>query len=511
MRFFHAIALTALAIPFVAASCGLPGDDAVPQDGAQGKAASDIIGGTLDTTHGAVVAVLGGNFSCSGTIIQVTGSIGYVLTAAHCCVPGNLPTKVVIGNDYNTGQQLNVVPGSVTADSCYASCPGSTDDVCMLRFSGATAATQVIPAMTPQIDTLQVGTPITYVGYGLTQSPPSGGNSKRRYVDKTVGKVDPYFVEYANPAVSGTCEGDSGGPGIVNVGGVDRVACVTSFGDQACTQLGSSIRTSSVYNKFIAPYLQNQVPTLGACPIQTDCNVCISDASNPSCGGGCATTLNGCYGDAACAALLDCYGACGTLACQNACSTQHIGGLQQYEGVVACICGAPCNAACGPDPFCTQNHCGIKPPNATPTCGSCMEDSCCAEAWKCSTDLNCKKCFTATTPAPECASNAAALAYYQCVTSSCAGSCKLHDPTAISTTSATTSGSGSGGGGGDASVGGSGPTTSSGSGTPTTVTNGCACRSASSEEEPMMPIAFAWILGATAVIRLRSRTRRSRT
>ena len=113
MRFFHAIALTALAIPFVAASCGLPGDDAVPQDGAQGKAASDIIGGTLDTTHGAVVAVLGGNFSCSGTIIQVTGSIGYVLTAAHCCVPGNLPTKVVIGNDYNTGQQLNVVPGSV--------------------------------------------------------------------------------------------------------------------------------------------------------------------------------------------------------------------------------------------------------------------------------------------------------------------------------------------------------------------------------------------------------------
>lgn len=517
MRFLHAVAVVALAIPFIGASCSLPGEpesrDAA-RDGAQGKAASEIIGGALDTTHTAVVAVLGNNFSCSGTIIQVSGNQGYVLTAAHCCVPGNLPNKVVIGNDYNTGTQFNVVPGSVLADSCYTSCPGSTDDVCMLRFSGATGATPVIPAMTPATDALVVGTPITYVGYGLTQPPPGGFNSKRRSVAKTIGKVDPYFVEYANPTVSGTCEGDSGGPGLVTVNGVEQVACVTSFGDQNCQQLGASIRTSKVYTKFIAPYLANQAPNLGACPIDTDCNVCISDATNPNCGGGCANTLSACQNDPACGALLNCYNGCSTAACQDDCNTQHLSGLQQYEGVVSCLCGAPCSTACGANGFCAGNHCGIQPPGASPTCASCMEDACCAVAWTCSTDPNCKKCFTATNPAASCATNAAALAYYQCVNSSCGGSCMLRDPkNAGMTTSATTGAGGAGagsGGSGGAGVGGSGSTTSTGSGTPSTTESGCTCRTSSSEGDDEMPLALACVVGAIGLGRLQSRSRRSR-
>ena len=92
-------------------------------------------------------------------------------------------------------------------------------------------------------------TSVTYVGYGITQSPPGGGNSTRRFVNKTIGTLTPYFVEYANAGASGTCEGDSGGPGLVNVGGVEMVASVTSFGDLACTSLGASIRTTSVYTK----------------------------------------------------------------------------------------------------------------------------------------------------------------------------------------------------------------------------------------------------------------------
>ena len=72
--------------------------------------------------------------------------------------------------------------------------------------------------MTNANDNLAVGTPITYVGYGVTEN---GGNSTRRKVDKTIGKLDSYFVEYANAQTSGTCQGDSGGPGLVLVNGVD--------------------------------------------------------------------------------------------------------------------------------------------------------------------------------------------------------------------------------------------------------------------------------------------------
>ncbi len=509
MRLVLAIAPLVLAVPVIAASCATPTGDLDRPEIDQGKAASEIIGGALDTTHTAVVAVLGNNFSCSGTIIQVTGGQGYVLTAAHCCVPGNLPSKVVIGNDYNTGQQFNIVAGSVVADSCYGSCPGSTDDVCMLRFSGASAATPVIPAMTPATDALTIGTAITYVGYGITQPPPGGFNSKRRSVAKTIGNLDPYFVEYANPNVSGTCEGDSGGPGLVIVNGVEQVACVTSFGDQNCQQLGSSIRTSKVYTNFIAPYLADQVPNVGACPIDTDCNVCLGDATNSNCGGGCVTTLSACQNDPNCGALLTCYNGCTTLACQNACNTTHLAGLQQYEGVVACICGPSCSTACGANAFCTDNHCGIQPPNATPTCASCMEDACCTEAWTCSTDPNCKKCFTFPNPPAGCATNAAANAYYQCVTSSCGNSCTLHDPKSTTPTTSTTAGAGgstSGNGGGGAGGAGSGASTSgAGAGTPQPEQTGCSCRVASPDEDSETPLGIVLVCAmAASTLRLRS-------
>src|SRR4051794_6747396 len=86
-----------------------------------------ILGGALDTTHSAVVAVLGADFECTGTIVQVKGAIGYVLTAAHCCDATAHPLQVVMGNDYNSGVPFPILSTSVSADPCYQGCPGSTD------------------------------------------------------------------------------------------------------------------------------------------------------------------------------------------------------------------------------------------------------------------------------------------------------------------------------------------------------------------------------------------------
>jgi MYXO-CTERM domain-containing protein len=480
-----------------------------------------IINGSPDLTHTAVVAVLGPNFACTGTVLQVKGTIGYVLTAAHCCPANALPKQVVIGPNYNTGVSHPVVAGSVVKDSCYQDYPGSTDDVCMLRFANA-AGVPVIPPMTPQTDNLTIGTPITYVGYGITVAPPGDNNSTRRYVDKTIGKVDPYFVEYASAGVSGTCQGDSGGPGLVKVNGQEMVASVTSYGDQSCNQLGASARTSAVYTNFIAPYLADQAPN-PICPAATDCNVCSNSATQQ---GACADVTSACFSDAECAALVNCYQGCVTQACVNACNTQNVGGLTKYAAIFTCVCDIACAPACGNTTTCTAPKCGLKVTDAT--CSDCVEASCCAEAWECQADTTCRKCFGATPPAA-CATNAKAQTYYQCAKSTC--SCAVNDPansggTTAASSSAATTGSGdmtttgAGGGGGATTstgagvgggtaattVGAGGAEAAGGSGSSSTEAGGCgSCTTrGSADHVPSAPIA-ALGLGALAAIARRRR------
>lgn len=500
---FRYAALALFAPLVLGASCMAPPEPPPETDAPVATAESPIVNGQPDTTHTAVVAVLSNNSSCTGTIIQVKNGQGYVLTAAHCCEPGNQPNTIVIGNNYNNGQNFGVVNGSVRADSCYGDCPGSTNDVCMLRFNGASGSTPVIPVMTPQNDNLSVGTSITYVGYGLTSSP-NGFNSTRRRVTKTIGFLDPYFVHYADPGASGTCGGDSGGPGLVMVNGVEHVAAVTSFGDQNCTQLGASIRSRSVYTNFIAPYLADQPSIAGSCPVESDCNICIDDSTNPQCGGGCTNSLNACLNNSQCAGLIDCYGGCSTTACENDCNAQFIGGLQEYERVLECICESPCESACGTNLFCTSNRCGTKPSGATVECKACVESECCEETFACHDSLDCKKCFLSTA-GPECAMNQLAIGYYQCVEQNCGSVCTLKDPTMIAAAASTaeaTVGVGGAGGGGGATPS---ATTGAGGKEPTTVTE-CACQTPGAGDVSSWP----WIASAIGFGLVVARRRRSR-
>ena len=500
---FSSRARLILALPLAIVGC--EGDPGEPAEKVV-VVASPIIGGVLDTTDTAVVAVLGSNFACSGTIIQVTGTTGYVLTAGHCCPQGNPPLKVVMGNDYNSGQQFNVIGGSALQDSCYENCPGSTDDVCMLKFSGATqGTTPVIPAMTPQTDQLVIGEMLTYVGYGLTQPPP-GQNSKRRSVVKGIGTLDPYFVEYDNPSASGTCEGDSGGPAIASTPSGNQVAAVTSYGDQSCTSLGASIRTSSVYTDFIAPYLAGTTP-MPTCPVTTDCNVCSQISTNQQCSGSCSTITQTCLNDANCSALVTCYQSCATVTCQDTCNTQHVAGLQKYEAINACICAGSCSSVCATG-FCAAAECGIYPSASPAGCKTCVENDCCAEAWTCSTDANCRACFNKNPPG-SCMTNTKAQAYYQCVSSKCpSAGCVIANPanaagssTAAATSTASTGGAGGAAASSSSSTGGSKSTGTGGTGG--TTSSGCSCEVADTGSD--VPLGLCIGVGAMAVFGRRRR------
>src|SRR6185295_19443165 len=128
----------------------------------------------------------------------------------------------------------------------------SDDHVCMFKISGVNEGTQIIPAMTPEEDSLKPGDMVDFVGYGVTEF--DDNNTQRRHVSDDISDLTPGVMSY-DQQPGGPCNGDSGGPALSKVGGGERVSGVTSQGDDYCVEYGESGRVSGVYDSFIAPYL----------------------------------------------------------------------------------------------------------------------------------------------------------------------------------------------------------------------------------------------------------------
>jgi hypothetical protein len=251
-----------------------------PDRSAVARISSPIAYGSPDTAHTAVVAVLApvGTTElqeCTGSIVQVTGSTGYVLTAAHCCNM-YIPTVVVAATDYTVGETYlcggtpvppvySVVPESVYHDARYAD-PGTDYDFCMLKFSGATKemATLALPSSTS--DGLQVGSAAEHLGYGETES--STTSSVRRTGTDAVTALTPTAVTFdqGGPThIPGTCDGDSGGPALVPAGAPEAqqvIVAVDSYGNPTtCAAetlgVGSRVLSEVGMGGFITSYLAN--------------------------------------------------------------------------------------------------------------------------------------------------------------------------------------------------------------------------------------------------------------
>ncbi len=205
-----------------------------------GEAETEIINGTPDTTHDAVVLLLGQFSGCTGTIIATSGSDAFILTAAHCFqqdtiqqarvgANGLAPQAVLTVMDWESHPQFN------PNDLAY--------DFAMIRATGASGL-PVIPALGELEDTLAPGTPVIHVGYGLLSSP-DGDTDRRHFANGTLDQVAGIQISYNQPN-TGPCSGDSGGPNIVDLGQGKRVAGVISYGDETCSSFGVSGRVSAV-------------------------------------------------------------------------------------------------------------------------------------------------------------------------------------------------------------------------------------------------------------------------
>jgi secreted trypsin-like serine protease len=162
-----------------------------------------------------VVAVIGANGSCTGTVIAPDA----VLTAGHCAEIG--PQRIIAGT---TDDSRGGTAVAVAATIAYPSF-GDTYDVAVLQLATP------VPGVTPRtlasactFGAFGAGTSVELVGFGLTDDAATGANTLQR--DATVAVTDPTCTSSSGcrPAIApggefvaggdgvDSCDGDSGGP-----------------------------------------------------------------------------------------------------------------------------------------------------------------------------------------------------------------------------------------------------------------------------------------------------------
>jgi trypsin len=257
------IALAASAL----SACGSPADEL-----AIGSAQQKILGGVVDDDHSEVMLLVNrAGFLCTGTVIRAERQRAFLLTAAHCLTEEAARGGVTpIAAD-----QFVVVPGVDFAESTSAfpvdavsvepNYDGSFagNDIGIVRFFfGNAAAPKAIPPLAAADDKLAVNDGLLLVGYGQTEV--DEDNTQRRRVERSVEALDAELVAYSQEDGDGACFGDSGGPGLIEVGGGERVAVVISGGvsdeDEGCAGgLGVATRVSG-YESFIQDVLAGNGP-----------------------------------------------------------------------------------------------------------------------------------------------------------------------------------------------------------------------------------------------------------
>ena len=264
-----AIAFAAVVLAGCGAEPDAPAVERAPLDLA--RAAQPIFGGELDADHPEVMFLfdLAAGAGCTGTNIRAADGSGFLLTAAHCVTepdaqgnfvpvdPGRL--LVVPGEDFSESElvffadQVSVEPGW---DGSFA-----VDDIAVVRFAlGNEPPPPTIEPLGLDDDDLGSGTDLLLVGYGTTDE--GGLNTERRRVEREVLDADAELVAFSQEDGRGACFGDSGGPGLVELAGQERVALVISGGvsdedEEACaTGFTLGMRVSG-YADFIQDALED--------------------------------------------------------------------------------------------------------------------------------------------------------------------------------------------------------------------------------------------------------------
>jgi len=210
-----------------------------------------IVGGQAESRWPAVGALLtGGDWFCTGTVIAPR----VVITAAHCLEGMTDDVEFFIGADANHPNQGRRVRAKSLHPHPHYGTNDSYDVGIMLLAEDA--GVTPVPARLQALDPSVIGKTATFVGYGLYEQNGEGGEKRSVQIPWT--EMNAFFIGYQVTGKN-TCNGDSGGPALMDLGNGIEVVGVTSYGDAACAVDGYNTRTD-VFADWIAAYVAGGTP-----------------------------------------------------------------------------------------------------------------------------------------------------------------------------------------------------------------------------------------------------------
>jgi len=302
-----------LLVPFAVAACQheAPAPLASPApEAAPAVVQAPIVNGDAETGWPSVGALTyrwneqyAGSF-CTATLIAAD----WVLTAGHCVAGqaegphsaiGAESAAFLVGTDARSagGQPVDGVTYAVHAFVPHPDYNPATNvnDIALVHLAEPVPATVApsafntadLAALFAEHTAAEVPLELFTVGFGAVEGITSSGSGLKRSTTVAVDEVHPTY-SISNFAGSGTCFGDSGGPGFVTLDGVPAVAAITSAGtgcppgNPDCDSCKTSTITTrvDVFAAWIQETLDAGAPTCQTAPGLCRCaEACQADAT----------------------------------------------------------------------------------------------------------------------------------------------------------------------------------------------------------------------------------------
>ncbi|HEX8952642.1 MAG TPA: trypsin-like serine protease [Polyangia bacterium] len=227
-----------------------------------------IIGGTSDTSDPAVVLLYmtvpgqSGGSLCTGEIV----SPHVVLTAAHCTggenpAVTNAVWRVYLGADFSkatAADLLAVKEAHYNSKFDINNLPAGNDVGVAIMQSALPSTIAPLPYNRASMDSGFDGNLVRFVGYGLDNAAAQTGAGVKRTTTTTLTDHTALVLHFAD-ATHETCNGDSGGPALMTLGGKDTIVGLTSYGDVNCSSGGWDTRVDAMA-AWIDGYVQQADP-----------------------------------------------------------------------------------------------------------------------------------------------------------------------------------------------------------------------------------------------------------
>jgi hypothetical protein len=212
---------------------------AIVRAAAAGPVAAPIVGGTPTIEHPAVGALLAGDDPASAETGCTVALVGCrtVVTAAHCvCAGDGASCQGGVAPDPTSAIVWFAHAGFVAVEriDVHPDYAFPVADVAVIRL--ASAVTGIAPLRLNDAGTPPVGSAGTIVGFGVQSAAADDSGVKRAGSVVTApcpeGVPDATSVcwDYVGPPGANTCEGDSGGPLLIDLGAGPVLAGTTSGG-----------------------------------------------------------------------------------------------------------------------------------------------------------------------------------------------------------------------------------------------------------------------------------------